>query len=73
MPVLVHEQLYCAKVHLFLLCPGQGSLLCLGTVQNAYTSQANWTLGVKCAWVQYILPCMSAPLNVTDFVVSAYV
>lgn len=44
------------EVHLFQLCRAQGSVPCLKTVQNAHTSQTNWTMGVKCTWARYGLP-----------------
>lgn len=49
---------YCVEVRHFQ--PGQRSVLCL---RNAHTSQANRTLGIKCAWVQNGLPSVSALLD----------
>lgn len=35
---------------------GRGIVPRLNTVQRAHMSQANWTLGVKCAWALNGLP-----------------
>lgn len=47
MLVLVHEQLYRAKVHVFW---GLEGVLRLRTVRGTHICQTNWTLGVKGAW-----------------------
>lgn len=56
--VLVHEQPYCAKAHLFQPCQGQESVSCLSMVRSAHYGQTN---GVKHAWARYELPSVSAP------------
>lgn len=64
--VPVHEQLYRAKVHLFLPCWGQGSVTCLRRVRSAHTSQTIWTLVFKRAWALYGLPNVSVALMDID-------
>lgn len=49
--VLMREQLYHSKAHLFQLFQGQGRVLCSSVVQSAHTCQTNWTLWLKCAWM----------------------
>lgn len=47
MLVLVHKQLYRAKVYVFW---GQEGVLCLRTVHGTHICQTNWTSVVKRAW-----------------------
>lgn len=39
------------KAHLFQVCQGQGSVLCM--VRSARTSQTNWPLWLKHTWAWY--------------------
>ncbi len=57
-PVLVHVHvhLYHAKIHLFQSCQGQQNVPCLDTVQSAYPSHTNWTLGIKRVFARYGMP-----------------
>lgn len=59
-------QLNHTKAHLFRLCQGQGSVLCLSLVGSTHTRQTKWTLGFKCAWVKYEWPSVRVPLNCTQ-------
>ncbi len=42
---------------------GRQSVLCLGTMRSAHTSQTSWTLGIKRAQARYGLPGVSVPLS----------
>lgn len=58
MLVLVHEQLYHAKVHVSW---SQEGVMCLRTVRGTHICQTNWTLGVKRAWGG--MDCLAGSLN----------